>query len=80
MHELDSDRYKYALRDIVYELVHRAKTERSCDEVNYRSAMLHVLGLIKDQAVNFELDLEYLGVADFDPERWFLRAPPYKGS
>jgi hypothetical protein len=34
--------------------------------------MLHTLGHIKNQAIAFQLDLEYLGLADFDPERWFM--------
>lgn len=58
--------YKYAFRDIVFDLVQRARENKEPD-VGYRTAMLNVLGRIKNQANVFELDLEYLGLADFDP-------------
>jgi|tagenome__1003787_1003787.scaffolds.fasta_scaffold20978822_7 hypothetical protein len=34
--------------------------------------MLETLGHIKNQAATFGLDLGLLGLADFDPEKWFL--------
>ncbi|HEY1615151.1 MAG TPA: hypothetical protein VGF97_15810 [Rhizomicrobium sp.] len=68
----NSDAYKYAFRDVIYDLVERAKGMSSATEVDQRIAMLNTLGLIKSQAITFGLDLEYLGLADFDPERWFL--------
>ena len=73
MSNADSDSYMYAFRDIVFNLVEEAQTDKRCDDPGYREAMFHVLGHIKIQAVTFELDLEYLGLASFDPERWYLR-------
>jgi hypothetical protein len=67
----DADAYQCALRDIVYDLVERARKNEESD-AGYRSAMLHVLGLIKSQATTFGLDLQYLGLAEFDPEAWFV--------
>jgi hypothetical protein len=66
--------YMYAFRDIVFELVQDAK-ENNNPDVEYRTAMLMVLGLFKSQAVAFDLDLEYLGLADFDPEAWYATQP-----
>jgi hypothetical protein len=71
-----SDSYKYALADIVKDFVHEARTDEACSDPGYRSAMLHVLGHIKNEAGTFGLDLEYLGLADFDPELWFVQKHP----
>jgi len=70
----DSNAYKYCFRDIVFELIQRMKenADKQCDDVGYRSAMFEVLATVKSQATTFELDLEYLGFGDFDPESWFI--------
>ncbi|MGD0864706.1 MAG: hypothetical protein ABSA49_04020 [Rhizomicrobium sp.] len=73
MSERDPVPYMYALRDIVFDLILEAKSLKGNDIVGQRIAMLHTLGRIKNQAVAFQLDLDYLGLADFDPERWFLK-------
>jgi hypothetical protein len=70
--ESNSSRYMHAFRDIVFELILEAKSLKGNDVVGQRIAMLHTLGHIKNQAIAFQLDLEYLGLADFDPERWFM--------
>ena len=70
---LEDARYKDALRDIVYELIDHATHDPACHEFGYRSAMLYVLGLLKFQARAFELDEEFLCLADFDPERWYVQ-------
>jgi len=67
------ERYKGALRDIVYELVDHAKHDDACRDFGYRRAMLYVLGLIKSETQAFELDQTYLCLAEFDPDSWFLR-------
>ncbi|HEX4158238.1 MAG TPA: hypothetical protein VHY79_07160 [Rhizomicrobium sp.] len=67
-----AEAYMNAFRDIVFELACRAKEYRGHD-VGYRTAMMETLGLIKDQATTFGLDLCLLGLADFDPEKWFLK-------
>jgi hypothetical protein len=41
------ERYKHALRDIVYELIDHARHDDSCRDHGYRSAMLYVLDLFK---------------------------------
>ncbi len=66
--------YMRAFRDIVWELLHRARQRTDRDDAGYRSALFGVLGHIKNQAETFELDLKYLGLADFDPEAWFVNA------
>jgi hypothetical protein len=72
--ESDPYRYMHAFRDIVYELILEAKNLRGDNVAAERIAMLRTLGHIKNQAAAIELDLEYLGLADFDPERWFIES------
>ena len=68
------ERYKHAFRDIVYELVDHARHDDACLDHGYRTAMLYVLDLIKQQARAFELDERYLCLADFEPETWYLKS------
>lgn len=66
--------YMHAFRDIVFDLVQLAN-ESGDKGHDYQAAILKVLGDIKGQAVTFDLDLKYLGLAEFDPEVWFAAQP-----
>ena len=66
--------YMHCFRDIVFELVQDAKESKN-PNVEYHTAMLMVLGLIKSQAAAFNLDQEYLGLSNFDPEAWYAAQP-----
>ena len=68
----DADPYRNALRDIAFEL--RSMGRDPALSWDHRMGLYTALDLIKQQAANFGLDVDYIGLTDLD-DSWLT--PPY---
>lgn len=67
------------LHDLVFELLDQTRTPLITDpgdyQRGYQFGLMVALDRIKSQAKTWNLNLDEIGLADFEPERWFLSLP-----